>query len=158
MSQETEFQGENQEQGLALSGHFLCDQAVGEGKDAKDLPQSWIGLQAVKPHWIPAREKWELMDRAIGTQNFPASGFQKAPGLKKELDAVKWLVGNAIRMPKFCIKLVKTHEIQIIGSCQIERTAGPSDTMELLKTLKRQGQMLNGFARDHDIEARIRER
>src|ERR1700692_3177719 len=95
------------------------------------------------------------MDHAVRVLYPPACLFQEAPGLKKKLDAIVWLIRPAIGVAKFGIDLVKPHQVEIVRSGEEKSSTRPGNTVKLAHAFFRLWQVFYGFAGDDQVEAVI---
>jgi hypothetical protein len=136
---------------------FHCDQAIVQSEDAQKLANSGNGFKTSNPDGASSRKKGNLVDGSIGTQNPPSRLLQELTSLKEKLDAIVGLVWKPAGMTELCINFVKPHEIEIVRSRKVKQAARAYDAMKLPEALKGRGQMLNGFARDKNVEEVVRE-
>jgi hypothetical protein len=69
------------------------------------------------------RDEWKLVHGAIRADNLPSRSGHKPPHLRKDVSPIERLRRSAAGMPHGGIKLIQTHEVQIVRRSEVKDAA-----------------------------------
>lgn len=122
-----------------LAFTFFGNQTVMESKDAKELSEVSVGFQAFYADRIFAGKERKLVDGAIRPEDFPSRISEETPSLIEKLNPIKRLIRKTVATAEQGIKLVETHEIQVVGCGQKKLASRASDPVKFAESLERRG-------------------
>src|SRR5260370_29040219 len=108
-------------------------------------------------NWIAPRNNRQLVNCSIAAQNAPTSAAHVPANLHEPLTAVKGLVIPAPGVAQSRIEIIETHQVRLVRCSEKKLGAGTRDAPHFAQRFSYIGNMLDGFAGDHQVNRFISE-
>src|SRR5260370_28632771 len=95
------------------------------------------------------------MHSAVAIQNHPARPSNAASYLREPLAAIEGLIVLAAWMAQYCVDLIETHEIQIVGSSKKQAAARARHAVHFIQRTLRIGHQLDRLATNHHVKGTV---